>query len=236
MEALNGKASCVTKRYYQDRFLRLFRPSYPPPPAMSPLISRGYFTRVRALELIVQAFERQVLATTAGPSSTPSINLVLLGAGLDTLFFRLEEQHEKEEEKGALPQEALTRHYYEVDFAPVVQYKALCLRADKDMCQWLDVVEPGASPDDAPRAGVVLARSTSSGTTHNKRSSYALLAGDLADTAALEATFTHVGMDWSLPTLLIAECVLVYMEPEASQRLVEVSTSKCAMNPPIRRV
>ena len=42
LEALNGKESCVAKGYYGDRFLRLLRPpSYPPAPAMSPLISRG---------------------------------------------------------------------------------------------------------------------------------------------------------------------------------------------------
>ncbi len=213
MEALNGKASCVTKRYYQDRFLRLFRPSYPPPPAMSPLISRGYFTRVRALELIVQAFERHVLEAATAP---PRVNLVLLGAGLDTLFFRLMDEEEEEANEGGV-----TRCYYEVDFAPVVQYKAACIRADKELCQVLDVVAGDATTPDASLSfpSVVLA-SHAQGTGRR----YALVAGDLADTAALEATLAHAGMDWSLPTLLIAECVLVYMEAAASQRLVEVRT------------
>jgi hypothetical protein len=53
--------------------------------------------------------------------------------------------------------------------------------------------------------------------------SYALLAGDLADTQGLEKTLGEAGMDWELPTLLIAECVLVYMETEASRALIEVS-------------
>lgn len=36
-------------------------------------------------------------------------------------------------------------------------------------------------------------------------------------TAALDAA----GLDWAAPTLLVAECVLVYMPAEASQRLVQ---------------
>lgn len=53
--------------------------------------------------------------------------------------------------------------------------------------------------------------------------SYALLSGDLADTQGLEQALREAGIDWEWPTLLIAECVLVYMETEASRALVEVS-------------
>jgi len=301
MEALNGKASCVSKQYYHDSFIRLFRPSYPPPPAMSPLINRGYFTRVRALELIVQAFQAEVLAAAAtaaaaaaaaapsssstsssaskaaspsSPSPSPRVNLVLLGAGLDTFFLRLREQEEKQQQQQQQQQEqqqrpdataaaaaaeglgkSITRCYYEVDFAPVVQYKARCIGANEEVASLLGLGVStegrgggggggGGGGSDSPgrrattlTGSVVVLRCSSSSSNEEEEEekkgrrrqgggggSYALLAGDLADTQRLEKTLEEAGMDWELPTLLIAECVLVYMETEASRALVEVSS------------
>ena len=233
MEALNGKDSCVSKGYYSDKFIKLFRPSYPPPPAMSPLISRGYFTRVRALELIVEAFERQTLAAEeeegggTGTGKKKKVNLVLLGAGLDTFFFRLREQEQQQSSEVAL-----TRCYYEVDFAPVVEYKASCLRANKEISSLLHLPEEAQTQTHththtSPRIGSSFTSTTKARPVlvSNKTpdgGSYALLAGNLAETSALEKALDAAGMDWSLPTLLIAECVLVYMEAEASRALVEV--------------
>lgn len=44
----------------------------------------------------------------------------------------------------------------------------------------------------------------------------------LPSTEALEAA----GMDWSAPALLVAECVLVYMPAEASQRLLRWAAAR----------
>jgi len=47
-----------------------------------------------------------------------------------------------------------------------------------------------------------------------------LLAADLREIGALESKLKEIGVDKSLPTVFITECVLVYMEPEHSAAIV----------------
>ena len=47
-----------------------------------------------------------------------------------------------------------------------------------------------------------------------------LLTADLRDVAAVQATLTAAGIDFSLPTLFLSECVLVYLEPEDSCAII----------------
>lgn len=51
---------------------------------------------------------------------------------------------------------------------------------------------------------------------------YKLVAADLRDTAGLEKGLRGAGVDFSAPTIFLAECVLVYMEPAASASLLKV--------------
>ena len=44
---------------------------------------------------------------------------------------------------------------------------------------------------------------------------------DLRDLAALNGVLNDIGLDKSLPTLFLSECVMIYMAPEESARLIE---------------
>ena len=54
---------------------------------------------------------------------------------------------------------------------------------------------------------------------HSKN--YVLLAGDLRDMSLVGERLLSVGLDKSLPTMFLTECVLVYMEPEKSRKVIE---------------
>eukprot|EP00058_Branchiostoma_floridae_P021569 XP_002607059.1 hypothetical protein BRAFLDRAFT_68152 [Branchiostoma floridae] len=51
-------------------------------------------------------------------------------------------------------------------------------------------------------------------------SNYHILSGDLRNTEELNASLTTAGIDKSLPTLFVTECVLVYLTPDQSSKLV----------------
>lgn len=54
---------------------------------------------------------------------------------------------------------------------------------------------------------------------HSK--SYVLLSGDLRDMKTVGDKLLAVGLDTSLPTMFLTECVLVYMEPEKSREVIK---------------
>lgn len=54
---------------------------------------------------------------------------------------------------------------------------------------------------------------------------YHLVSGDLRDTAALEDRLRAARVDFSAPTVFLAECVLVYMEARESDALLRVNYS-----------
>jgi hypothetical protein len=172
--------------------------------------TQGYFTRVSALERIVAAFLGRVQG-----AALPRANLVLLGAGLDTLSFRLLEAASssaasslsvasasassagegprRDEETPAASAAAaagkagLALSCFEVDLAPVARYKAACLRACPELLGAVGGEEKGAAqegegllmgPGDMAATATVVFRGQGRG--------YALVAGDLGDTAGLE--------------------------------------------------
>ncbi|KAA0153000.1 hypothetical protein FNF29_03520 [Cafeteria roenbergensis] len=160
------------------------------PRRRSPLIHRGYFVRVACLDRTVRAF-----VEAAGPSS----QVVNLGGGVDSTFWRLAAT-------GCNP-----RKFVELDLPAVTRRKARCIAA-------------------APLLKAALASSTGEEATqvdHGEgngvsvtAAAYALCPCDIGDPAAVDAALTSAGIDRSLPTLFLSECVLIYLRPERSDGLL----------------
>ncbi len=59
-----------------------------------------------------------------------------------------------------------------------------------------------------------------------QNSEYHLIGGDLREMGDIERQLLAAGLDFSLPTLFISECVLVYVRPDESSRVIEWAGNK----------
>uniref|UniRef100_A0A8C5T593 tRNA wybutosine-synthesizing protein 4 n=1 Tax=Malurus cyaneus samueli TaxID=2593467 RepID=A0A8C5T593_9PASS len=147
---------------------------------------RGYYIRVRAVDHCVQDF---LLKT----QSLPRTQILSLGAGFDSLYFRLKDM-------------GLLHHtvVYEVDFPNVACQKAALIKGMKELSALVGDTE-----------GEGLGAITFSGEY------YKLLGVDLSDLSELERALEEAGLDNEIPTLFIAEVVLTYMENTRSDALIQ---------------
>ncbi|NXN57751.1 TYW4 protein, partial [Rynchops niger] len=178
-----SKCSAAARGYIQDRFLRLLVGRRR---RRAPLVHRGYYIRARAVGHCVQDF---LLKT----QSHPKTQIVSLGAGFDSLYFRLKDI-------------GLLHHtvVYEVDFPNVACQKAALIKRTKELSALV-----------GDTGGEGLGVITFSG------EDYKLLGVDLSELSELERALEEAGLDNEIPTLFIAEVVLTYMENRRSDALIQ---------------
>ncbi|XP_052668990.1 tRNA wybutosine-synthesizing protein 4 isoform X1 [Harpia harpyja] len=180
-----SKCSAAARGYIQDRFLRLLV-GRRRRRRRAPLVHRGYYIRARAVDHCIQDF---LLKT----QSHPRTQILSLGAGFDSLYFRLKDI-------------GLLHHtvVYEVDFPSVACQKATLIKRMKELSAL--VGDTGGE-----ELGVI----TFSG------EDYKLLGVDLSELSELERALEEAGLDNGIPTLFIAEVVLTYMENSRSDALIQ---------------
>ncbi|GMF17513.1 unnamed protein product [Phytophthora lilii] len=143
------------------------------------------------------------IVLVAEDATAAQVNMVSLGAGFDTLFFRLLEQRQF---VGKLV-------FTEVDCDPIVNTKTKLLNDES--------VRAGLFPKDVDNLNVI---ASDDGKVAWQccvpSATYSLISCDLGDTERLEATLNAAGVDRSLPTLLLAECVVSYLAPEKGTKLL----------------
>ncbi|CAI5530781.1 unnamed protein product, partial [Closterium sp. Naga37s-1] len=195
----------------KDPFVKLFvrRPA-----RRSPVIHRGYFARWAALQQLVDQFlsvngsahnEDKARAPSQGESRESTggpdvaLQIISLGAGFDTLFFRLQTE-------GRAP-----HRFTEVDFQEVVAKKTAIIYAKPELAACL-------GPDVTPLEGAGLRSSNG----------YSLVSADLRDTDKLQEALAAAGAEFgpNTATLLLCECVLIYMDAPSSHRLVAWAAEK----------
>ncbi|TXG62512.1 hypothetical protein EZV62_009506 [Acer yangbiense] len=117
--------------------------------------------------------------------------ILSLGAGFDTTYFQLQDE-------GKAPY-----LYVELDFKEVTSRKVSII----ETCSVLkDKI--GATASISREKGEVLS------------DHYKLLPVDLRDIQDLDNVISLANMDPSLPTFIIAECVLIYLDPDSSRGIV----------------
>ncbi|ETN22091.1 hypothetical protein PPTG_02133 [Phytophthora nicotianae INRA-310] len=210
-DAVKCKLSAETLGYFQDPFLRFFVEK---PTRRIPLIHRGYYLRHVAVARCAELFLSHYATST-------QVNIVSLGAGFDTLFFRLLEQQ----------QFAGKLSFTEVDCDAIVGAKTKLLNDDN--------VRAGLFPKDMDTLTVAApVDGKATWQCQVPSASYSLIACDLGDIQRLDSTLNAAGVDRSLPTLILAECVLSYLAPEKGTMLLRwlaetFSTGSIALYDPI---
>jgi len=166
-----AKRSCAERGYVDDPFAAYFVAAGQD--RVDPSINRGYYARSEAIEYLVRSFAKGC----AGNGQ-----IVSLGAGFETSFWRLED---------------LGLVHFEVDSEAVVAAKA-------------SIVTKTASLRRALGAEVV---ADANGLRGGR---YRLISCDLRDPAALGSRLAAAGFASTRPTIVVAECVLAYLEAEES--------------------
>ncbi|XP_004609664.2 tRNA wybutosine-synthesizing protein 4 [Sorex araneus] len=178
-----SKCSLAARGYVHDAFAARLVPGSA---RRAPLIHRGYYVRARAVEHCVRAF---LARTSAGPGA----QILSLGAGSDSLYFRLKAA-------GRLAGAAV----WEVDFPEVARRKADRILEVPELCA---LTGPHRSPA-SPSALCFEA------------SDYRILGLDLRQLQRLDQALTEAGLDAATPTLLLAEVVLTYLEPDSASAVI----------------
>ena len=223
-DACNFKAYAVNKGYWNDPYISYF--STTPKQQLSehkpPEMSLGYFSRVNAMRSIISKFLDKY---------STNCQIINLGAGYDTLFFNL------------LDKNQLPFRYVEVDFPRIVMSKIRFMKSKKTLLDKLrlqvnetsDQTQTAAAgetdsagfkiPSLLPAASASLPLDLHSSTELHLRN-YHLISADLRNISEFDNKLSVCDIDSNMPTLVLAECVLVYMTTEHSNQLLKHLTSR----------
>ncbi|XP_051878135.1 leucine carboxyl methyltransferase 1 isoform X1 [Pristis pectinata] len=182
------KRFAVSMNYWKDPYIQYFTKQ--PNERKAPEINRGYYARVKAVNLLLDAFVKK---------TNCNCQVINLGAGLDTTFWRLKDQN------------MLPKKYFEVDFPMIVMRKIHLIKTKPPLSK--PIIETHSS------SSLLI-----DGSSMNS-DRYAIIGQDLRDLPMLLERLKRFGLDTKLPTLLMAECVLVYMTPEQSAELIKWASS-----------
>lgn len=162
-------------------------------------MNRGYWARVTALDTLRAEFLHSGRRSSGdNESSSQRRQIICLGGGFDTGWLRYKSTHSDEE---VSPDKVL---WVDVDLGPVIAKKTELMTGTSEESKRFQPTLGVTTPLPKPHIGFTAP-------------SYGVVAGDLRDTTALEGALKAVGIDFSIPTLLVSECVLIYL-PKASEQ------------------
>ncbi|KAA8493165.1 tRNA wybutosine-synthesizing protein 4 [Porphyridium purpureum] len=234
-DAVVGKWSAAQAGYYADPFLRHFLPpgDVAGLPKRGPLMNRGTYVRTFLVEAAVKRFLAAVTAVAAASAAESACcaQVVSLGAGFDTLYFRLVQA-------GVIDVHAhATRiKYVELDLPEVAKKKSALIESSPDLSACLHDYQSasahmGTAVVDLP-AERTRATSSDSGAVLQRTATYALACADMREPAKVKRLLLDdpqsggLGLDPRAPTLFVTELLLIYLEPSESDALIRTLVGK----------
>ncbi|RXN29035.1 tRNA wybutosine-synthesizing 4 [Labeo rohita] len=180
-----SKVSAAAQGYFHDDFLKHFVCKVS---RRAPLINRGYYVRWKAVDHCVKQFFHATISCSRR-------QILSLGAGFDSLYFRLHAE-------GALGDVTV----FEVDFPEVARRKAALINSNTCLKDAL----PDWDALSNQQTNAVFIRS----------GHYNLIGVDVRKEQEVEATLSRAGLQWDAPTLVLSEVVLTYMETQWSDAVI----------------
>ena len=253
-DALVCKYSASSLGYYKDKYLHsLFAKSIVKPntnsmvgaPSINPLrkppiINRGYYGRVKCIDTVLSNFlsttslntsestvpslpnDHADRVTTTLPDSTSAYRQIIsLGCGFDTLSLRI------------IAENHPGLHIYEVDFEEVINKKAIALLSEST-CRHLLLGSHYNNATPLSSLGSKDNRQILTKILHdctitngfNLGPNLTLFGSDLRNnTNDIVNKLTSIGFNPLLPTLILTECVLVYIEKVVTEKLINAFAS-----------
>ncbi|KAL8999403.1 MAG: hypothetical protein Q9169_001717 [Polycauliona sp. 2 TL-2023] len=192
-DASVSRLSAVDVGYLHDLFARQFVSG--PSQRRFPIINRGTYVRTKAIDNLVHRF-------LSPSSSSPRKQIISLGAGSDTRFFRLQTC------SPSLPPFV----YHEFDFPTNTALKITTITTSLDLLSLI----PGYNSDSVTASAKGISLSTPT---------YYIHPLDLrALSSSLDPPKSLKTIDATLPTLIISECCLIYLPPHLADNTVTYFT------------
>ena len=197
-DAARAKHAAVQAGYYKDPFVQPFAPPVPRP--IQVIIKRGTFARVMCVQRAVQSFIELVKEGSSAedekaPGGVPQI--VCLGSGKDTSFFRLLHQ-------GSLANSNV--RWFEIDQDEMLREKVSVIKNNaKIFHSKVERQQPGVyqlTADDETSPWPATCHLVS----HDLREDTRVLIDD---------ALVPLGLERTCPTLVIMECVQMYLPVDA---------------------
>jgi O-methyltransferase involved in polyketide biosynthesis len=227
-DALKAKYAAVQAGYFKDPYIAAFRneslktttkASAQPP--VQVIIKRGTYARVACVYKVISTFIRECRALL--PEVT-NVQVVVLGSGKDTTFFRIRDEQTQMMEGIDTTKYQQHLHWFEVDHDIILQQKASAIQKSpifgsqchrSSICDNVYEVTPSSS-------------TSTTSTTWGNDIKYRLVAHNLNDDPIkLVETLIQHGLDPTAPTLVVLECVLMYMTKDSATLLLQAFSKKC---------
>jgi len=199
VDAALAKISCARLGYFEDKFTEMLIRNTRPYPR-SPLIHRGYYSRVMAMRKTVEKFLDR--CPVAG-----GVQIVNLGAGMDSLYFCLRDNPKTWREDLV---------YFEVDFPEVLSKKLSSILKKQALWPMLDAT----SQED-----LISTELGPSGTRELRTPHCKFVSTDMRIAPELADSMVAAGFRTDVPTLFLAECVMVYMQAMHGDNIIQWASS-----------